>query len=99
MSDTTTDTKPYLSAAIQHNLITRLNRIEGQVRGVKKMIERHDPCDAILLQIASLRAALMQAGRILLDDHIRCCVIEAVKHGDAEEELMKLAAALDRLLK
>ncbi|MCL5046727.1 MAG: metal-sensitive transcriptional regulator [Actinobacteria bacterium] len=89
----------YLNEDIQKNVISRLNRIEGQVRGVKKMIEEQADCESILMQVASLRAALGQVGRIVLDDHMRTCVTDCVNKGEGEKALAKLARALDRLLK
>lgn len=88
----------YLSEDTRRALITRLNRIEGQVRGVKRMIERREPCDAILLQISSLRAAISQVGRLLLEEHMRTCVLDAVQRGQAERELKRLGSALDSLI-
>jgi len=88
----------YLNEDAQRLLIARLNRIEGQVRGVKRMIERREPCDAILLQIASLRAAIAQVGRLLLEEHMRSCVLHAVRRGQGERELKRLGSALDSLI-
>ncbi|MCL4515829.1 MAG: metal-sensitive transcriptional regulator [Firmicutes bacterium] len=89
----------YLDEDVQKDIITRLNRIEGQVRGVKKMIEEQTDCESILIQVASLRAGLGQVGRIVLDDHLRTCVMDCVNKGEGEKALAKLARALDRLLK
>lgn len=89
----------YLNEDVQKSVVSRLNRIEGQVRGVKKMIERQADCESILMQVASLRAALGQVGRIVLDDHLRTCVTDCVHQGEGEKALAKLARALDRLLK
>lgn len=89
----------YLNEDVQKNVISRLNRVEGQVRGVKKMIDEKADCESILMQVASLRAALGQVGRIVLDDHMRTCVADCVNKGEGEKALAKLAGALDRLLK
>jgi DNA-binding FrmR family transcriptional regulator len=90
---------PYLSDSVQRNIQSRLNRIEGQVRGIKRMIDEQADCDQILMQIASLRAALLQTGRVILDDHIKMCVTQCVQEGQGDEALEKLGHALDRLLK
>lgn len=63
-------------------LVTRLNRIEGQVRGVTKMVEEDRYCVDILTQIAALRSALDAVALRLLEDHTKGCVSQAMCHGD-----------------
>lgn len=63
-------------------LVARMNRIEGQVRGIKGMIERHVYCDDILNQIASVEAALHGAAKLLLEKHMKSCVVEQLQAGD-----------------
>ena len=65
-------------------LINRLNRIEGQVRGIKNMLENDEYCVDILNQISATRAALGSLASILLEDHIQTCVAEGIKNGDTE---------------
>lgn len=65
-------------------LINRLNRIEGQVRGIKNMLENDEYCVDILNQISATRAALGSLASILLEDHIQTCVAEGIKNGDKE---------------
>lgn len=65
-------------------LINRLNRIEGQVRGIKNMLENDEYCVDILNQISASRAALGSLASILLEDHIQTCVAEGIKNGDTE---------------
>lgn len=60
-------------------LINRLNRIEGQVRGIKKMIEEERYCVDVLTQVTATRAALDSFGKQLLDAHIHSCVVEDIK--------------------
>lgn len=62
--------------------VNRLNRIEGQVRGIKGMIERNVYCDDILNQIASTNAALRGVAKLLLEKHMKSCVLEQLKSGD-----------------
>lgn len=64
------------------DLISRMNRIEGQVRGIKGMIERHEYCDDILNQIASVQSALHGAAKVLLEKHMKSCVVEQLQNGD-----------------
>ena len=73
-------------------LINRLNRIEGQVRGVKKMVEDERYCVDIITQVAAIRAALDSFNRQLLEAHIHTCVVEDIKNDKAEsvDELCQL---------
>ncbi|RKD24509.1 CsoR family transcriptional regulator [Ammoniphilus oxalaticus] len=73
------------------NLATRLNRIEGQIRGIKGMIEKDVYCDDVLNQIAAAQSALNSVGKILLESHLRSCVTERIQKGDSEviDELLK----------
>lgn len=89
----------YLSEAVQRSLRDRLSRIEGQVRGVSRMIDQQADCAAILMQIASLRAAINQVGRIVLDGHMRTCVREAIVEGADDEMLDRLSEAMNHLLR
>ncbi|HET9288955.1 MAG TPA: metal-sensitive transcriptional regulator [Gaiella sp.] len=64
-------------------LTRRLHRIEGQVRGIERMVEEDRYCIDILTQIAAVRTALEQVGAKLLEDHVTHCVAEALASGDA----------------
>jgi len=72
-------------------LVTRMNRIEGQIRGIKGMIERHVYCDDILNQISSAQAALDGASRLLLEKHMKSCVKDQLQAGDDQviDEVLK----------
>ena len=72
------------------DLSARLNRAEGQVRGIKNMIEKDAYCDDILNQIAAAQSALEAVSKLLLKNHIQGCVVEKIKNGDTEivEELL-----------
>lgn len=82
--------KSHHSDKLKSNLISRLNRIEGQVRGVKGLIEKDTYCDDVLNQIAAIQSALNSVGKLLLEGHMRSCVIERIQSGDHEviDELM-----------
>lgn len=74
-------------------LLRRLSRVEGQVRGVSRMIEREDYCIDILQQTAALRAAVDAISLLLMEDHVSGCLARAVKTGQAEtytEEVMEV---------
>lgn len=63
-------------------LVNRMNRIEGQIRGIKGMIERHTYCDDVLNQIASAQSALNGVSKLLLEKHMKSCVREQLQAGD-----------------
>ena len=83
---------------LKRALTARLNRIEGQVRGVRAMIERDAYCDDVLGQIAAARAALDSAGKLLLESHIRSCVVRDVKDG-REKAIDELMGTIGKLLR
>ena len=80
------------------DLISRLNRIEGQVRGVRKMVEDDRYCIDIVTQISAIQAALNSFNRVLLNDHIKSCVVEDIKNGGTET-VDELCATLQKLMK
>jgi DNA-binding FrmR family transcriptional regulator len=79
-------------------LVNRLSRIEGQVRGVKAMVENDAYCADILVQVSAISAALGSFNKELLAEHIRTCVKEDVKNGN-DEKVDELVALLGRLMK
>ena len=76
-------------------LIKRLHRIEGQVRGIERMVEDDRYCIDILTQIAAVKTALEQVGAKLLEDHVTHCVRDALASGDEREADAKSAELLD----
>ena len=80
------------------DLIHRLNRIEGQVRGIKGMVEQDAYCTDILVQVAAVNAALNSFNKVLLENHIRSCVVRDIKEGK-EETLDELVGTLHKLMK
>jgi DNA-binding FrmR family transcriptional regulator len=79
----------------------RLRRIEGQIRGLQKMVEDDRYCIDVLAQVASVRKALESVAIVLFDDHLRHCVADAVAAGgpEAEQKLTEASEAVARLLK
>jgi DNA-binding FrmR family transcriptional regulator len=67
---------------LKAGLITRLNRVEGQVRGIKGMVERDVYCNEVLNQIAAVQAALDSVSKLVLENHIRGCLVEKIQAGD-----------------
>ena len=80
------------------DLINRLNRIEGQVRGVKNMIESDAYCTDVLVQVSAIRSALNSFSKVLLTNHIKTCVVDNLKQGN-DEVVDELVATLQKLLK
>lgn len=79
-------------------LINRLNRIEGQVRGIKRMVEEDTYCIDILIQVAAANAALNSFNKELLSEHIRTCVADDIRAGK-DDAIDELVATLQKLMK
>ena len=78
------------------DLQDRLRRIEGQVRGIQRMVDGDQYCIDILTQLNSVTAALRAVGMGLLDDHVRHCVKDSIEHGDSDQKVEELLAAVAR---
>jgi DNA-binding FrmR family transcriptional regulator len=76
--------------------INRLKRIEGQVRGLIKMIEDEKDCEDILIQIGSAKAALHKLGQMILEGHLSHCVMDGIREGNGEETVKKLSSAIEQ---
>lgn len=82
---------------IRASVLNRLRRIEGQVRGLQRMVEEDRYCADVLMQVSSVQEALRGVGRELLDNHLRHCTTAALRSGDPEQaekmyqELLELA--------
>lgn len=81
-----------------NRLINRLNRIEGQVRGIKGMVERDAYCTDIMVQVAAVNAALNSFNKELLSEHIKTCVADNIRSGN-DEIIDELVATLQKLMK
>ena len=81
---------------IKRSVLTRLRRIEGQIRGLQKMVEEERYCADVLTQVSSVQEALRGVGRAMLHNHLRHCATEAIRSGDAAradamyDEIMEL---------
>lgn len=80
------------------DLLNRLSRIEGQVRGVKRMVEENAYCTDILRQVSAINAALNSFNKVLLANHIKTCVRQDILDG-REETVDDLVATLQKLMK
>ena len=83
---------------IKNNLVARLNRIEGQVRSVKRLINEDTYCDDVLNLISSIQAALGGVGSLLLEHHMKSCIVDQIKDGDiyVVDELMSTIRKLTK---
>lgn len=82
----------------KEELMKRLRRIEGQIKGISRMIEDDRYCVDILNQIAASRAALDRVGLLILETHVRHCVVNALKSGEECESVTELMSVMKRLL-
>ena len=80
------------------DLLNRLSRIEGQVRGIRKMVENDAYCTDILVQVSAVNAALNSFNKVLLANHIRTCVPDDIRSGK-EETIDELVTTLQKLMK
>ena len=78
---------------------SRLRRIEGQVRGVQKMVDEDRYCIDVLTQVSAAKAALDAVALLLLQDHTEHCVVEAIQTGDGGQKVRELNEAVERLVK
>jgi len=87
--------------ADRDKIVTRLRRIEGQVRGVQGMVERDAYCVEVLTQLSAIMAATRSVGLAVLDSHISGCVMGSCRHGhhDQQELLDELSEAIERFVK
>ncbi len=79
-------------------VINRLSRAEGHLRKVKSMVESGVDCSEVLIQLSAVIAALNSTGRVILEDHIDHCIVDAVRSGD-QQSIEDLKKALDRFMK
>ncbi len=86
------------SQKMKADLFARLNRVEGQVRGIKGMIEKDTYCDDVLNQIASVQSAMKSVARLLLENHMKSCIVSRVQAGETEV-IDELLYTIEKLLK
>ncbi|MED3549767.1 metal-sensitive transcriptional regulator [Cytobacillus praedii] len=90
--------KSHHSDKVKSNLVTRLNRIEGQIRGIKGLIERDTYCDDVITQISATQSALNSVAKILLEGHLKGCVVDRLQEGDTEV-LDEVLVTIHKLMK
>ena len=80
-------------------LISRLNRIEGQIRGIRNMIEEDKYCVDVLVQVAAAKSALNSLGAVILESHIHGCVKNAIDSGKCDEIISELAEVVKKYIR
>jgi DNA-binding FrmR family transcriptional regulator len=90
-----------LGASEQQTIVTRLNRIEGQIRGIRRMVQEPRLCIEILQQLAAAEAALNRISLAVFKNHVESCVTEGVSKGEVErrKQLNELVDIFDRFAK
>lgn len=89
----------YLTGDAERAIYNRLSRLEGQVRGVKKMLAEHKPCDEMLVQISALKQAVNGVAAELLQAHLETCVLGRIEAGQGAHALTSLRNALAKVMK
>ncbi len=96
--DSTCCRKSHHPERVKKDLTTRLNRIEGQIRGIKGMIEKDVYCDDVITQLSATQSALNSVAKILLEGHLKGCVVDRLSEGD-HEVLDELVVTIQKLMK
>ena len=101
-SDTTQAASPAHPHPHSHTqtqaVLNRMSRAIGHMEAVKRMVEDGRDCSEVLIQIAAVRSAINNIGKIILEDHISHCIVDAVEHGD-QQALEDLKAAIGQFIK
>ena len=82
----------------EKDLINRLNRIEGQIRGIKTMVQEERYCTDILVQVSAVQSALNSFSTKLLSNHIKSCVVQDIEEGKGEEAINELCETIKKML-
>lgn len=93
------DNALYLTGDVERAIYNRLSRLEGQVRGVKKMLAEHKSCDDMLVQVSALKQAANGVAAELLQAHMETCVLGRVEAGEGRQALASLRSALAKVMK
>lgn len=80
-------------------VIRRLSRIEGQVRGIKEMLNQDRECEDIMVQLSSVSSAITQVARVIMSEHIEHCVVNGIKKGDEEGTVANLKKVVEQFAK
>lgn len=78
------------------NLHRRLKKIVGQINAIDRMIDENVPCEDVLAQINAAKSALHKAGQLILEGHIKHCVLEGIQKGEVEETISRFTKTIER---
>ena len=92
-------TETYLKPEVERRISHRLRRIEGQVRGIQRLLVEHHKCEDLLIQLGAVKQALNAVTVQLLEGHMDTCVAESVREGEGSKALADLKSALAHALK
>ena len=85
-----------MSAHDRRAILQRMARLEGQVRGIRQMLEEDRDCPEVLNQMAAARAALDKVARMVFEDHLDHCLVDVIRDGDADQPIASIKAAFAR---
>lgn len=91
--------KGSLAGQSKQNILERLRKVEGQVRGVQRMVEEDRYCVDVLTQLAAARAALDRVGLALLENHTQHCVANAIRHDEGDAAVAELMTVIGKFLR
>jgi DNA-binding FrmR family transcriptional regulator len=83
----------------KEDMLKRLRRIEGQIKGIQRMIENNENCNDILIQIAAVRAAINKVGGLMLENYSRTCIRKAGESGEGEDNIENLIGTILKFMK
>ncbi len=81
------------------SIVNRLARIEGHVRSVKEMAIDDRDCNDLLIQMSAIRSALDKCGKLIIQDHLEGCVVNAIKSGDEQKALQEMKESLNKFIR
>lgn len=81
------------------NLHRRLNRIQGQIAAIDRMIDEDIPCEDIIVQINAVKSAMHKVGQIVMEGHICHCVKDGIEHGDADKTIAEFTKVIEQFSK
>ncbi|TDM07901.1 metal-sensitive transcriptional regulator [Macrococcus lamae] len=93
-----TERKSHHPEHVKKDMVNRLNRVEGQIRGIKGMIEKDVYCDDIITQLSATQSALNSVAKILLEGHLKGCVVDRLNDGD-DVVLDELLVTMQKLMR
>jgi DNA-binding FrmR family transcriptional regulator len=79
-------------------VIDRLSKIEGHVKGIKKMAEEGRSCEDLLLQVSAIKGAIIKVGRVILEDYLEDCIVDGIRKQTDQETVERMKKALEKFI-